>query len=158
MFEWVPLTPTPGGSVELHVQHFPRLPHAVQVIQRELGPMVEEPRRDGQRRRADEDLVDEVVEQQVARLGGVHRRVREALVERADRRLVLEQGHLHVLGLDRRVQLLLLLLQRSHRPSRGLVEDPHGDRLHEVSQLVLHAPPAGLQGLQDVLSALMGLP
>ncbi|WP_349828543.1 hypothetical protein [Brevibacterium litoralis] len=73
--------------------------------------MVEEPRRDGQRRRADEDLVDEVLEQQVPGLGG-HRCVREPLVERPDPGLVLEQDRLDVLGLDRCVQLLLLLLQR----------------------------------------------
>ena len=55
---------------------------------------------------------DLFLEQQVPGLAGVHRRVGEALVERPDRRLVLEQRRLDVLGFDRCVQLLLLLLQR----------------------------------------------
>ena len=152
----IPLSSTSGGSVELHVQHFPRLLHLVQIGEGELCAVVEEPRRDGQRRRADEDLVDEVLEQQFPGLAGVHRRVGEALVERPDRRLVLEQRGLDVFGLDRGVQLLLLLLQRRHRLGRGLVEDPCRDRLHEVGQLALNVASTGLQGLQDVPVALVG--
>ena len=64
----------------------------------DLRAAVEEPRRDGQRLGSDEDLVHEVVEQQLPGLGSVHRGVREALVERPDGGLVLEERSLDVLG------------------------------------------------------------
>ena len=52
---------------------------------------LEEPRDDRHAGRADEDLAHKVVEEQVPRLRLVHRRVRELLVERADRRLIFPQ-------------------------------------------------------------------
>lgn len=50
------------GGVELCVQHFPRLLRLIQIGEGELCTVVEGPRCDGQRRRADEDLVNEVLE------------------------------------------------------------------------------------------------
>ena len=59
----------------------------------------------------DEYLIHEVLEELVAGLGCVNGGLSEALVERADARLVLVKCGLHMLGLDRCVKLTLLLFQ-----------------------------------------------
>ncbi|WP_208320592.1 hypothetical protein [Actinomyces sp. ZJ308] len=62
-----------------------------------------------------------------------------------------------MLGLDRGVEFLLLGLQGVHGLSGRLVEDPLGDRLDEVGELGLNISSAGLQRIEDLIAALVGL-
>ncbi len=73
------------------MQHFPHFLCLGEAGEVDVRPALEEPRDDRHAGRADEYLGDEVVEEQVPRLRLVHRRVRELLVERADRRLIFPQ-------------------------------------------------------------------
>ena len=86
------------GSVELYVQHFPRFLCLGEAGEVYVRAAVAEPRGDRHAVRADEDLGDGVVEEQVPRPRLVHRRVRETLVEGPDGHLVLEERSLDVLG------------------------------------------------------------
>ncbi|WP_299059086.1 hypothetical protein [uncultured Actinomyces sp.] len=52
---------------------------------------------------------------------------------------------------------MLLGLQSVHGLSGRRVEDPLGDRLDEVGELGLDVPPAGLQRIEDLIAALVGL-
>ena len=105
----------------------------------------------------DEYLVHEVLEELVAGLGCVNGGLSEALVERADARLVLVKCGLHMLGLDRCVKLMLLLFQGAHGFGGGVVEDALGDGLDEVGELLFHVCAPSFQCLEDVISTPMGL-
>ena len=106
---------------------------------------------------SDEDLVYEVLEELVAGLGRVNSCFSEALVERPDACLILEQRCLDVFGLDGSVKLTLLLFQGTHGLGGARVEDPLGDRLDEVCELDLDVGAPGLQRLEDFVPAPVGL-
>lgn len=115
-FDTCPLSSTPGGSVELSLSsvgsHFPRSVSAGQrlfeVLELDGLRAVVAVRGGDDLVAPDEDLVHEVLEELVAGLGGVDRRLSEPLEERTDRDLVHERRGLDVLGLDRGVEFALL--------------------------------------------------
>ena len=100
--EQFPPISTPGGSVELSLlsvgPHFPRSVSAgercFEVLEFNRRRAVVVVRGDDDLLASDVDLVDEVLEELVAGLHGVNGGLCEALVERADGVLVLEQRRL----------------------------------------------------------------